>query len=168
VNIVNVNDKMQQNYVYYLQETAGENFHSEFTPELTPSQMLELGVFGGKYLTDCQGEFPQEWFKKAKLSPKGRDPLLNFFKVDASQSLVVWQEKGWINKEHDPRGWFQWFCRYFMGRRLQDEDVRQIKRWKAMKRHVSQVQNNCTKGDWSCRPRQRQALLQWAYDSRDL
>lgn len=159
-----VNDKMQQNYSYYLTEPIGANFHPDFTPELTPKEMLELGVFGGKYMTDCTDEFPEEWFKKAKLSSKGRDPNLNFFLINASQPLIVWQMKGWIHPD-DPRGWFQWYCRYYMGRRS-DDDSRQIKRWRAIQRHVGAVKKNCTNGDLFCRRKQRQALLHWAIDSR--
>ncbi len=159
-----VNDRMQQGYEYELAEPIGENFHPKFQPELTPLQMLRMGVFGGKYMTDCQDEFPDSWFKEAKLSPEGRRAELNFFKVDASKPLSYWREKGWIYHE-DPRGWFQWYCRYYMGRRCPD-DERQIKRWRAMKRHVVQLKKNCREGDWSCRTRQRQALLHWAYDSR--
>jgi hypothetical protein len=161
---VTVNDKMQQGYCYKLTEPEGENFDPDFKPELTPAEMLEMGVFGGKYMTDCQDEFPAEWFEKAKLSPDCRNPDLNFFEVDASKPLSYWREKGWI-WENDPRGWFQWYCRYYMGRRCAD-DERQIGRWKAMTRHIAQIRNNCVKGDLLCRPRQRQALLHWAYDSR--
>ncbi len=161
---VTVNDKMQKGYTYQLTKPVGKNFHPEFKPELTPKEMLELGVFGGKYITDCQKEFPKDWYKKAKLCPEKHDPDLNFFGVNASQPLRVWQQKGWIHPD-DPRGWFQWYCRYYMGRRHPD-DVTQIKRWKAMKRHVAQVKNGCFPGDWTCRPKQRQALLHWAYDSR--
>ncbi|QQS38752.1 hypothetical protein IPM62_05195 [Candidatus Woesebacteria bacterium] len=163
---VSVNDNMQKNYTYYLTEPVGKNFDPDFTPELTPKDMLELGVFGGKYMTDCTDEFPQDWFIKAKLSPHKKDISLNYFGVDASQSLAFWQRKGWINK-NDPRGWFQWYCRYYMGRRTLDDD-RQIKRWKAVKRHIAQLKKNCAKHNLSCRPRQRQALLHWAYDSRKL
>jgi hypothetical protein len=86
------------------------------------------------------------------------DNNCNFFGVRASLPLKAWLEKGWI----DPRGWFQWYCRYYMERRSHD-DQRQIKRWKAMKRHVAQVTKNCSAGDMSCRKKQRQALLNWAY-----
>ena len=161
-----VNDKMQSNYVYYLLEPIGENFDHDFNPDLSPKQMLSMGVFGGKYMTDCIKEFPKDWFEKAKLSPQKKNPKLNFFKVDASQSLKEWQKKGWINPQ-DPRGWFQWYCRYYMGRRTAD-DQRQIKRWKAMKRHLSQVKKNCLSGDLECRKKQRQALLHWAYDTRKI
>ncbi|HOY11477.1 MAG TPA: hypothetical protein PLK71_03070 [Candidatus Paceibacterota bacterium] len=166
--IVIVNDKMQRRYRYRLVEPAGKNFPSDFKPELSPKEMLRLGVFGGKYMTDCQKEFPADWFTKAKLSPEKYDARLNYFKVRASQPLAVWRARGWINNEHDPRGWFQWYCRYWQGRRLPEEDARQISRWKKMRRHVTQVKKNCRAGDIFCRPRQRQALLHWAYDSRSI
>jgi hypothetical protein len=161
-----VNDLMQQSYVYFLTEPIGQNFNPDFRPELTPQEMLELGVFGGKYMTDCTDEFPAGWFVRARLCPERHDPGLNYFDVSASQPLSYWQEKGWIYHE-DPRGWFQWYCRYYMGRRCPDDD-RQIKRWIAFRRHISQVKKHCRPGDRSCRPRQRQALLQWAYDSRNI
>ena len=160
-----IDDNMQTGY-YYLTESIGENFDPEFKPELTPKEMLELGIFGGKYMTDCEDEFPKSWFKKAKFSPDKKDISLNFFKVDASLSLKEWERKGWIHPM-DPRGWFQWYCRYYSGRRHKD-DKRQIKRWKAIRRHISQIEKNCWKGDLSCRPRQRQAVLHWAFDSRKI
>ncbi len=161
-----VDDKMQKKYIYTLTQAIGKNFDPRFKPELTPKQMLSLGVFGGKYLNDCIDEFPENWFVGAKISPDHSDPKLNCFGVSASQSLTEWQRKNWIHPD-DPRGWFQWYCRYFMGRRHED-DERQIKRWLAMKRHVSQIKNNCMPYDESCRPKQRQALLHWAYDSRKI
>jgi hypothetical protein len=115
-----VNDRMQQGYVYYLTAPMGRNFDAGFEPQLTPAQMLALGVFGGKYMTDCVDEFPASWFRKAKLSPLRYDARLNFFGVRASQPLSVWRAKGWIRDE-DPRGWFQWYCRYYMGRRSEDD-----------------------------------------------
>jgi hypothetical protein len=161
-----VNDRMQQGYVYTLTEPVGKNFHDDFHPQMTPMEMLELGVFGGKYMTDCQAEFPASWFQNARLSPERADPELNLFGVSASQTLDEWRRKGWI-WEDDPRGWFQWYCRYYMGRRCPD-DERQIKRWRAMSRHIGQVRKNCERYDFDCRPRQRQALLHWAYDPRDI
>lgn len=157
---------MQKNYTYYLTEPVGKNFHPEFKPELTPKQMLELGVFGGKYMTDCKKEFPKDWWTKAKLNSEFHDPKLNFFGVNASQPLSVWRKKGWIYHE-DPRGWFQWYCRYYIGRRC-DDDERQIKRWKAIKRHIAQIKKNCGPRELVCRSRQRQAVLHWAYDSRKI
>jgi len=161
---ITVNDKMQQGYFYVLSNPVGKGFHSDFRPDLTPQEMLALGVFGGKYMTDCRQEFPEEWYKDAKLCPDRHEPSLNFFGVNASQPLEVWKKKGWIHPD-DPRGWFQWYCRYYLGRRHED-DLRQIKRWKAIARHIIQLKKNCRIGDWSCRPRQRQAILHWAYDSR--
>lgn len=161
-----VNDKMQKGYEYYLTNKPGENFDKEFKPELTPKQMLELGVFGGKYMTDCTNEFPKDWFTNAKLSKDKKNPNLNYYNVDASKSLSYWRAKGWIYEE-DPRGWFQWYCRYYYGRRSID-DKRQIKRWKAMNRHIAQLKKNCYPKDLTCRRKQRQALLHWAIDSREI
>jgi hypothetical protein len=163
--VVIVNDRMQRGYRYELTAPEGRDFDPEFAPELTPRQMLELGVFGGKYMTDTRDEFPANWFIHAKLSPHRRDCSMNFFGVDASQPLSVWRRKGWIHPD-DPRGWFQWYCRYYLGRRMPEEDRRQIGRWKAMRRHIRQIQVNCEPGNLDCRRRQRQALLHWAYDSR--
>jgi hypothetical protein len=164
---VRVSDKMQRGYRYTLPAPTGRGFDPEFRPELTPKEMLALGIFGGKYMTDCKKEFPASWFTRARLSPKGHDRKLNFFGVDASQPLSVWKRKGWIHPD-DPRGWFQWYCRYHMGRRMPEEDTRQIKRWKAIRRHVAQIKEHCEPGDVFCRKRQRQALLHWAYDSRKI
>ena len=155
--IVIVCDKMQRGYCYVLSAPAGRDFDPQFRPDLTPKLMLELGVFCGKYLTDCRDEFPASWFARAKLSPSGRDCSLNYFGVDASQRLSEWRRKGWIQPD-DPRGWFQWYCRYYLGRRLPEEDARQIGRWKAISRHVSQIRKHYEPGDPTCRPRQRQAL----------
>ena len=159
-----VNDRMQRGYVYDRIEPAGRNFAPDFRPELTPMQMLRLGVFGGKYMTDCRAEFPASWFRGAKLSPARRDPRLNYFGVNASQSLATWRRHGWIRPQ-DPRGWFQWYCRYYLGRRTAD-DRRQIRRWRAIARHVAAIRKHCEPGDLECRRRQRQAVLHWAYDSR--
>jgi hypothetical protein len=161
-----VNDKMQDGYVYTLTEPMGRNFQKEFAPDLSPAEMLALGVFGGKYMTDCGAEFPASWFRRAKLSPAVHDPALNYFGVNASLPLSEWKRREWIYPE-DPRGWFQWYCRYYMGRRCRD-DERQIARWRAMRRHIAQIRKGCRPGDLSCRRRQRQAVLHWAYDSRTL
>ncbi len=159
-----VHDRMQRGYAYYRTEPVGRNFAPEFRPQLTPAKMLRLGVFGGKYMTDCRREFPARWFEGAKLCAARHDPGLNYFGVNASQSLAVWRRNGWIRSQ-DPRGWFQWYCRYYMGRRSRD-DARQIRRWRAIARHVAAIRKNCEKGDLECRRRQRQAVLHWAYDSR--
>ncbi len=159
---VEVNDRMQSDYQYKIVEPAGKNFAPEFKPHFTPQEMLELGVFEGKYMNDCRDEFPASWFKDAKLSDVA-DPSLNCFEIKSRQSLQVWQANGWII-EPDPRGWFQWYCRYYQGRRFPEVDVAQIKRWKAFSRHAGQIRANCDPGNLLCRPRQRQALLQWSYD----
>ncbi len=166
--VITVNDTFQKGYVYERTVPVGRNFHPDFTPELTPKEMLALGVFGGKYMTDCEKEFPKSWFTHAKLSPDHQNNRLNFFHKRASQSLSVWKKNGWINQAHDPRGWFQWYCRYYMGRRLPGEDERQIRRWKAIRRHITQIRKNCRPKDLTCRPVQRQAVLHWAYDSRKI
>ncbi|MDQ3117624.1 MAG: hypothetical protein M3Q86_13620 [Verrucomicrobiota bacterium] len=163
---IRVDDRMQRGYEYLLTKPAGKDFAVGFRPELTPKQLLRLGIFGGRYMTDCAAEFPADWFEKAKLCPERHDPKLNCFGVNASQPLAVWRAKGWIYHE-DPRGWFQWYCRYYLGRRCPD-DERQIKRWRAVRRHIAQLKKNCRRGDVTCRPRQRQALLHWAYDSRKI
>jgi hypothetical protein len=162
-----VNDRMQRNYRYRLSAPTGRDFDPGFAPELAPPEMLRLGVFGGKYMRDCRDEFPASWFAGANFAASDADPALNYFGVIASHSLAQWRRKGWIHPD-DPRGWFQWYCRYYLGRRVPGEDERQIGRWRMMQRHVAQLRRNCETGDLFCRPRQRQALLQWAYDSRKI
>jgi hypothetical protein len=163
---ITVNDRMQRGYVYELTAPAGRKFDPSFAPQLTPKDMLRVGVFGGKYMTDCTDEFPAEWFAGAKLCADRHEAALNCFGVNASQPLSEWRRKGWLHPD-DPRGWFQWYCRYYVGRRHED-DARQIGRWRAIVRHLAQIKKNCRRGDLLCRPRQRQALLHWAYDTRRL
>lgn len=165
IQSVHVQDSLQ-NYTYELTEPEGKNFADDFKPELTPAEMLELGVFGAHYFEGEYDEYPASWFEHAKLSDI-HDPEQNYFAIDASQSREEWQRKGWIYDD-DPRGWFQWYCRYYLGRRIPAEDARQIKRWRMMTRHIGQINASCQPGDMLCRRRQRQALLHWAYDSRKL
>lgn len=159
---VKVDDFMQRDYTYQIVAPEGEDYDIGFYPDLTPQEMLEMGVFEGKYLNDCRNEFPDGWFINAIISNVA-DYRLNYFGVKSRQSLKIWQDKGWII-DPDPRGWFQWYCRYYQGRRLPEIDAIQIKRWRAFSRHAGQIKANCETGDITCRPRQRQALLQWAYD----
>ncbi len=161
------NDLMQKNYHYILSAPVGKIFDPNFRPELSPAEMLKMGVFEGKYLNDCTRELPKEWYEQAikSLSSQKPDVSKNFFKIKSRQSLQIWREKGWIlPNDPDVRGWFQWYCRYYLGRRDQELDQRQIKRWRAFKRHQAQVKKHCFAGDLDCRKKQRQALLQWAYN----
>lgn len=161
-DIIVVQDKMQSGYSYELVAPAGKGFAVDFKPAFTPQEMLEMGVFEGKYCNDCVKEFPSSWYRNAKISDTP-DLHLNYFGIKSRQPLSVWRDKGWIYGP-DPRGWFQWYCRYYLGRRLYEIDTIQIKRWKAFARHAGQIKANCDPGDIFCRPRQRQGLLQWSYD----
>jgi len=161
-DVVIVNDRMQRAYGYRIEAPTGGDFAAGFEPHSTPSEMLEMGVFEGKYCNDCRPELPGDWFAKARISAVA-DPSLNYLGVKSRQPLGIWRRRGWIIGP-DPRGWFQWYCRYYLGRRLPEVDARQVKRWRAFRRHAAQVRANCDPGDWTCRPRQRQALLQWAHD----
>jgi hypothetical protein len=168
---ITYSDDFQKAYIYHLTEPAGKNFHPDFKPQLSPREMLELGVFGGAYFIGVPGlkpsDLPKAWFKSVKLAKdQNKQVELNFFGLNASLPLAYWQKKGWIYKD-DPHGWFQWYCRYYLGRRCPD-DERQIKRWKALKRHLMAVAKNCRPRDLDCRAKQRQALLHWAYDSRKI
>jgi len=145
-----------------VKSTEIDHLYKIFKPQLSPKKMLSLGVFGGSYFEDKIKEYPKSWFFKAKLS-KTFDIKQNYFKVRAGLSREFWIEKGWIFKE-DPLGWFQWYCRFTKGRRIPHIDGVQIKRWKNFTRHVTAIKNNCDPADIHCRRRQRQAILQWAYN----
>jgi hypothetical protein len=180
-----------KNYSYVLEEDAGTGFDPRFKPVLSPGEILFMGAFEGRYLSDCTDEFPKEWFLMAlganKLSPGGGDPTCNYFGIRSRQPLSVWVDNGWapsIKKTEksnkgkaktrdiladpvrnpDERGWFQWYCRYWIGRRIPDLDSVQIGRWRSFARHAGAVKKGCAPGDLNCRRRERQALLQWAYD----
>ncbi|MGB0959030.1 MAG: hypothetical protein ACPGVK_02170 [Halocynthiibacter sp.] len=157
-----ISDFYQSNYSYDCVAPMGQHFDGGFTPHFSPKEMLAMGVFEGKYLNECTDEFPADWFEGAKLS-NTPNPSLNYFGIKSRQDLSMWRQKGWIYGP-DPRGWFQWYCRYYMGRRLDEVDQIQIKRWRAFARHAGQIRANCYPGDILCRPKQRQGLLQWAYD----
>ena len=182
--IVKANDKMQR-YTYVLTYKAGTNLkngglasdgqkirYENFDPFYTPNQMLSMGIFEGKYMNDCEHEFPREWYtnarKKDKLRPKKADPSVNYFKIKSRLSLQEWKTRGWVpinTKDKDIRGWFQWYCRYWIGRRIPEVDAIQIKRWLAFARHFAQVKKNA-RGNIKKRPRQRQALLQWSWNCK--
>lgn len=161
-DIIEVDDTMQSGYRYECAAPMGEDFAENFKPHHSPKEMLEMGVFEGKYCNDCRTELPADWFENARLGDMP-DEELNYFGIKSRQPLSVWKQKGWIFGP-DPRGWFQWYCRYYLGRRLEDVDAIQIKRWRAFARHAGQIRANCEPGNIFCRRRQRQALLQWSYD----
>lgn len=181
---IQVKDKMQQ-YTYYLTYNAGTNIknggpdiegktirYEQFEPYYTPQQMLVMGVFEGKYMNDCEDEFPKEWFIAAKnrnkLRPGKADISANYFKIKSRLSLQEWKKRGWIpchSKDRDIRGWFQWYCRYWIGRRIPEVDEIQIKRWSSFKRHSAQVIKNA-RNKLNKRTKQRQALLQWAWNCK--
>lgn len=165
--IIQVNNRMQKNYQYSLDAEIGQVLTNEFKPDLSPKELLSLGIFGGKYFNDCLEEYPKDWFETAKLSglDNPSDPELNFFKVNCGMSLAEWRKRSWI-LEPDPRGWMEWYFRYFYGRRIAALDKKQQNRWKSIHRHITQIKNNCRSLDMSCRPKQRQTLLHWAIDSR--
>jgi hypothetical protein len=189
-DIIHVWNRMEKNYSYELSENPFTNFADGFEPYLSPGDILALGAFGGKYLNDCLLEFPAEWFWRAgllgKLCPGEQDINVNHFKIDSRLSLSEWRKAGWIPSKGvpstvgkgkravlssektnpDERGWFQWYCRYWLGRRIPDLDAVQIQRWKNFRRHYGAVQKAC-EGDIECRPRQRQALLHWAWAFND-
>jgi hypothetical protein len=165
--IITVNDKMQRGYKYALEKPYGNlSDLPEFQPFFTPQEMLKKGIFEGKYLNDCIYEFPSNWYKDA-ISSLAIDGIAsakyNFFKIKSRQSLTEWKRKNWIYGP-DVRGWFQWYCRLYIGRRIPEIDKIQINRWKAFRRHRGAIQSNCPSKDLDCRPKQRQALLQWSYD----
>ena len=145
-----------------LKKKGKEDFYKLFKPQLKPKKMLELGVFGGAYFGLDTKEYPKSWFVNAKIS-KNFDVSLNRFKTKSGLSKKEWQEKGWIFKQ-DPLGWFQWYCRFSNGRRIPHIDEIQIKRWKNFNRHVAAIKKNCESIDLNCRRKQRQAILQWAYN----
>jgi len=160
--VITVDNCMQKNYQYTIAAPLGRNFMDGFEPYFSPKEMLKMGVFEGKYLNSCREEYPKNWFTHAALSDIP-DPKINYFSIKSRQPLRIWRQKGWI-MDLDPRGWFEWYCRYYRGRRHDEMDQIQVKRWRAFRRHAGQIRANCDPGDIWCRPRQRQALLQWAYN----
>lgn len=185
-----VNNKMQNNIIYVFSEPVGQNFDPSFKPYYTPQEMLELGVFEGKYINDCAHELPKEWFETAKIvtnvngvtnvnnvtnvNDNKPDPSLNLFGVKSRQSLQTWRKNGWITPPYN-RGWFHWYIMYYLGVRIEDVDEENIKRWRSFRRHEGQIlasydrmkKNEIprTRGEKKLhRAKQRQALLQWAYN----
>lgn len=164
-----VDNKMQKGYEYELVEPVGKNFAADFKPHYSPLQMLREGVFGGKYCNDTILEYPKSWFVDGRFSPEGNNSLMNRFRGDSRTPVANWKKEGWLNEKHDPRGWFEWYMRYYLGRRIEEDfegqpyDRYQINRWKSFARHFGQVKVNCDANDMECRANQRQALLQWSW-----
>ena len=124
-------------------------FHFEdqpsFTPNKSPEEMLREGSFGGSYfrplrsrrldttIVDDYKELPSSWYSGLEVSKfltsSTYDAEINKYKVSSGQSIEEWEAAGWINHTYDVRGWFQWYCRFYMGRRCAD-DERQISRWR--------------------------------------
>ena len=131
-----------------------------FDPKYHPREMLAMGVFGGKILNDCLDEFPVEWFadalRKGKISPMKAREEINYFGVKSRQSLQKWRESGWIVGD-DERGWFQWFCRYALGRRDKEVDTVQMKRWASIRRWKTISDRNPNN------KKIKQLLLQWSW-----
>ena len=167
-----VSDRMQTGYKYKLSESPAKNVkdvwskfkdskgnYVMFRPKYLPAQMLEKGVFGGKMINDCMGEYPTRWYKGAlkarRLSPEKKDVRVNQYGVDSGSSLADWKKSKWI-RGSDPRGWFQWYCRYCMGRR-HSIDRWQMQRWANIQRFYLRYKRsggtNVTK----------QLLLQWSW-----
>lgn len=145
---------------------AKKEWHPEFTPSYTPMEMLDKGIFEGIYTHAIEG-IPDKYKKHKKVLKRGSDPdaSMNHYGVKSRQSLKEWERKGWTTK-NSPLGWWEWYIKYFEGRRLEDEDKLQIKRWRSfVARHNAQVQAKCKTGDKDCHTKQRQGLLQWAWDS---
>lgn len=140
-------------------------WHPEFAPSYTPEEMLKEGVFEGKYINDIK-EVPGAWKKLPRVvGPNDvADVSLNKFGIKSRQPLSVWRQNKWIKT--DKEGWFGWYIRYYLGRRLGTEDEWQIGRWKSfVSRHMGQLQAGCSLSDMDCHKKQRQGLLQWGWDS---
>ena len=160
--------------------------HPEFQPNLTPKECIQKGIFGGIYFNPRGGkpgilgasvqidhkEFPKDWFEglnKSMYCARRYDRNVNKYKVVAGSDQAAWESKGWIHKQ-DPRGWFQWYCRFYLGRRTED-DVRQIKRWQGVagvkgrwKRFLINKVGDKNVNDYTISPVVRQTLLHWAFE----
>jgi len=166
-----------------------------FKPNKSPKQVFKEGAFGGTYFrpiyssvtgknytaNNATKEYPSSWFtgidKDKMVTSSTYSKKINKYGVKCGSSLEAWEESNWIVKQ-DPYGWFQWYCRYYMGRRSED-DERQIKRWLALTgpngRFKRRLMNEIIKkkkryNDVSVSPVIRQVLLHWGYEltSKDL
>jgi hypothetical protein len=163
------------------------NDHKEFKPNLTPKEVINAGVFGGTYFrtilsgitgktyVDVWKEFPSDWFKNLDiekyLTSQVINASINKYKIKMGGNLDMWESSGWIT-EIDPYGWFQWYCRFYLGRRTTD-DLRQIKRWLGtcgnlgrfritlMRKIFNEKTSYCDSNTGAII---RQSLLQWSYE----
>ncbi|KAH8196073.1 hypothetical protein TruAng_009759 [Truncatella angustata] len=119
--------------------------HSDFAPNKSPEEIIREGCFGGSYwrplyskhlkttIEDDWKELPSDWTDgldiERYLTNPEYNPEINKYGVACGQSIEQWEAAGWIDHQYDVRGWFQWYCRFWMGRRC-DDDERQISRWK--------------------------------------
>ena len=158
--IIHFNNLMQSGVYERVMPPGDMSDHPEFQPFYTPKQMLEMGVFEGKYLNSCRDEYPADWFENARLSDVP-DPKMNYFGVKSRKPSAWWAERNLFHIQ-DPRGWFEWYCRFWMGRRTAD-DARQIQRQRMMVRHHAQIMLH-GRGDMTHRKKQRQTLLQWSWN----
>lgn len=140
---------------------------NDFKPDFSPLEILNAGAFGGSYFRTIQSGVLGKEIKEGSPEAVGglpiqfanidqsqiNDPKKNKFKKHSGQSLEEWESNGWI-EPIDPYGWFQWYCRFFYGRRSYD-DIRQIARWKAFKSR----NGNKTQDGW------KQGLLHWAINA---
>ena len=164
--------------------------YPEFKPNLTPEDVIKLGSFGGTYFREIDSNitnktyknkykkyFSESFLKKYKpekylIKPFNKyDKNVNKYKVKCGQTLEQWEINKWI-KEYDPYGWFEWYCNFYKGRRIKEEDERQIKRWlnfagpkgRFKKRLINMIKNKNTKyNDFTVSPVIRQSLQHWAY-----
>lgn len=145
---------------------TSSGWSKDFAPSYTPLEMLDLGIFEGVY-TAAIPNIPKEYKKHKNVLPRGSEPdvTINHYGVKSRLSLKEWKKRKWTTRD-SPLGWWQWYCMYWLGRRLGDEDEWQIARWRSfVARHMGQVASACDLNDPDCHRRQRQGLLQWAWDS---
>lgn len=164
--------------------------YPDFRPNLTPDEVLGAGAFGGGYFRSIYSrtcgrsfgakvheELPPSWFKDLDVSKYVTSAVytvqVNRYAVNSGNSLDFWENKGWMRKQ-DPYGWFQWYCRFFLGRRTED-DARQVARWTAAigpkGRWRSYLVGQCVRAnkrwdDPTASPVTRQTLLHWGFRLR--
>lgn len=147
-----------------------QTWDPSFAPCFTPEEMLDRGVFMDCHYNYAINGLPDAWYKHKNVLPRKEEPdeKRNYYGVVSRQSLKVWRANGWTTK-HSPLGWWEWYAKYYFGRRLEDEDKWQIGRWRSfVARHMGQVKASCDMKDKDCHTAQRQGLLQWGWDSTKL